>query len=163
MTEQIEPSFALLGPEYLDDLCRIEEASFSHPWSREEYRRELTENPVARYLGCFCQGELAGFLGLWLVLDEGQIANVAVAPAWRGQGLGRALMEQAIVLCLALGGRILRLEVREHNQTARGLYQSLGFREVGRRRDYYTQPTEDAILMDLDLCPAEPQAENDTP
>ena len=72
-------------------------------------------------------------------------------------------MEQAIVLCLALGGRILRLEVREHNQTARGLYQSLGFREVGRRRDYYTQPTEDAILMDLDLCPAEPQAENDTP
>ena len=88
---------------------------------------------------------------MWLVVDEGQIANVAVAPAWRKQGIGRLLMERMIAKCIALGGVRLCLEVRLSNQPARRLYANLGFQEVGLRKNYYTQPLEDAILMDLSL------------
>ena len=149
--------FRQLGLEYLAEILRIEEASFSHPWGESALRQELTANPLAHYLGCFCQGELIAFAGMWLVVDEGQIANVAVAPAWRRQGVGRLLMEQMIAKCIALGGTRLCLEVRQSNQPARMLYTALGFQEVGLRKGYYTQPTEDAILMDLDLPRLEPR------
>jgi len=97
------------------------------------------------------------FAGMWLVLDEGQVANVAVAPAWRQKGLGRQLMEQLILRCMALGGRSLSLEVRESNLPARNLYDSLGFRTVGLRKGYYTQPAEDAVLMQLDFPEESPE------
>ena len=71
---------------------------------------------------------------MWLVVDEGQIANVAVAPAWRKQGIGRLLMERMIAKCIALGGVRLCLEVRLSNQPARRLYANLGFQEVGLRK-----------------------------
>ena len=149
--------FAPLGAEHLEALCRIDQASFSHPWTEAAYRQELEQNHLAHYLGCFHGEELVAFAGMWLVLYEGQVANVAVAPAWRQKGLGRQLMEQLILRCMALGGRSLSLEVRESNLPARNLYDSLGFRTVGLRKGYYTQPAEDAVLMQLDFPEESPE------
>ena len=143
--------FAWLDSQHLAEICRIDRASFSHPWTESAYRHELKENPLAHYLGCFCGEELAGFAGFWLVVDEAQISNVAISPDFRQRGFGRQLMEQVIAHCLALGGRSISLEVRAGNVPAIALYQGLGFQTVGRRRGYYTQPDEDALLMELRL------------
>ncbi len=146
-----ELEIRVLGPEHLDSVYEIELLSFSHPWSRESYHYELLENGLAHYYGCFVREELVAFAGIWLVLDEGHIANVAVRPEYRGQGLGKLLMQRVIADCLAQGISWITLEVRESNQQARRLYQRLGFGLAGRRKGYYTLPNEDALVMTLNL------------
>ncbi|MCL2817806.1 MAG: ribosomal protein S18-alanine N-acetyltransferase [Clostridiales bacterium] len=139
-----------LVPDDLEDILRIERASFSAPWSRESYERELSANPLAYYLGCFLAGRLAGYAGFWLILDEGHIANVAVDPDCRGRGVGGFLLENLISLCFVSGGRWMTLEVRVSNLAAQGLYHKLGFVDLGRRPGYYGDG-EDAIIMWKDL------------
>ncbi|MBR5430257.1 MAG: ribosomal protein S18-alanine N-acetyltransferase [Firmicutes bacterium] len=147
----------------LDELLRLEEACFSSPWSRESYRRELTENNLAHYWGVFAGGELIGFAGYWLILDEGHITNVAVAPDRRNQGVGRFLVQGVINGCLAGGGRFLTLEVRASNAPALHLYEKMGFVSSGVRPKYYDDPKEDAVIMWKELCssPAAGEAEHD--
>ena len=84
----------------LDQLLRLEEACFSAPWSRESYRRELTENDLAHYWGVFAEDELIGFAGYWLILDEGHITNIAVAPKRQNQGVGGFLLLVLFLLLL---------------------------------------------------------------
>lgn len=131
----------------LDQLLRLEEACFSAPWSRESYRRELTENDLAHYWGVFAEDELIGFAGYWLILDEGHITNIAVAPKRQNQGVGGFLLQGVINRCLAGGGKFLTLEVRASNQAALHLYEKAGFVSSGVRPGYYDDPREDAVIM----------------
>lgn len=131
----------------LDQVMAIEEASFSHPWSRFSFVMELTENERARYLVGVAGTEVVGYVGLWLVLDEAHVTTLAVHPGWRGQGIGRQLMEAAITLARVAGCRRMTLEVRLSNVVAQHLYASLGFQAVGIRPGYYQDNDEDAVIM----------------
>ena len=94
---------------------------------------------------------VVGYLCLWAVADEVHVTNLAVDPAWRGEGIGRFLLGTLLVRHRAAGARRAFLEVRPGNTEARRLYQSLGFREVGRRRGYYVDTGEDALLLEARL------------
>lgn len=142
-----EYSVRQLTVDDLDDLLALEQACFSAPWSRAAYRRELTENDLARYWGVFADGRLIGFAGYWLILDEGHITNIAVAPDRRNRGVGRFLLQGTINGCLAGGGKFLTLEVRASNRAALHLYEKAGFVSSGRRPGYYDDPKEDAVIM----------------
>ena len=131
----------------LDSLMELEEACFTSPWSRESYRRELTENDLAHYWGVFAEDRLIGFAGYWLILDEGHITNIAVAPDRQNRGVGRFLLQGVINGCLAGGGKFLTLEVRASNQAALHLYEKAGFVSSGIRPGYYDDPREDAVIM----------------
>ena len=142
-----EYSVRQLTVDDLDDLLMLEEACFSAPWSRESYRRELAENKLAHYWGVFEEGRLIGFAGYWLILDEGHITNIAVAPERQNRGVGRFLLQGVINGCLAGGGKFLTLEVRASNQAALRLYEQAGFVSAGVRPNYYDDPKEDAVIM----------------
>lgn len=128
---------------HLPTLAALEASCFADPWSEAALREELN-NPPARFLVALCGGEVAGYLGCHHILDEAFIANVAVFPAYRRRGIGRALVEAA--KAQAAGMSRLTLEVRASNEAAIALYRSLGFVEDGVRPRFYAHPTEDAVL-----------------
>lgn len=132
----------------------IEQACFTTPWPADAYAGELTRNPAARYLVLTVGGEIAGFAGGHIILDESHITNIAIAEAHRGQGLGRALLTALLQYFANLGAVYTTLEVREHNAPALGLYRALGFIAVGRRKKYYSDNGEDALIMVCDALPA---------
>jgi len=137
----------------LDEVCALEEICFSQPWTRRQLEAQLDPSQYV-FLTALDGAQLAGYGAFLYVLDEGYISNIAVAPEYRRQGVGGALLdallESAASLCLAF----LTLEVRESNKAARSLYESRGFQVVGLRRDYYSLPREDAILMTALLPPS---------
>ena len=137
--------------EDLDEVLEIERASFSMPWSRGAFTYEIERNRVARCWVTREDDRVAGYLCLWEVADELHITNVAVHPAYRRRGIGRAMLaavlEDAVRRSLSLVG----LEVRPTNDEARALYESFGFRVVGRRRGYYYDTGEDALVMEARL------------
>ena len=132
----------------LDAVLAIEAASFTNPWTREMYLAELENHDVSY---CFLvrnsEGEVAGFCSFWRILDELHINNLAVAPEWRGSGAGTALMNRILAEGARMGARRATLEVRRSNEAALRLYQRLGFSIAGVRRDYYSQPVEDALVL----------------
>ena len=135
----------------LDALVELERACFSVPWTREQLKCEF---PDARHEFLVAEGEdgsLLGYVAMMTVLDEGDISNVAVAPAARRRGIARALVAQMLQLAQRRELSFVTLEVREHNDGAIALYQQAGFVPVGRRRSYYERPREDAILMTITL------------
>jgi ribosomal-protein-alanine N-acetyltransferase len=131
----------------IDDVLEVERLSYPTPWSRRAFISELTENAYAHYLVARAGGRVIGYVGMWLILDECHITNVAVHPAYRRQGVGRLLMQSAIEFTEAAGGRHITLEVRRTNLVAQHLYQSFGFQSVGVRKGYYTDNHEDAFIM----------------
>jgi ribosomal-protein-alanine N-acetyltransferase len=137
--------------EDLDEVLQIERASFSMPWSRGAFTYEIERNRVARCWVTREDDRVAGYLCLWEVADELHITNVAVHPAYRRRGIARAMLaavlEDAVRRSLSLVG----LEVRPTNAEARTLYESFGFRVVGRRRGYYYDTGEDALIMEARL------------
>ena len=140
-------AIARVGEEDLPAILAIEAASFSAPWTEEMFRWELAEGGsgcawVAR------RGEhVVGYLFTWIVAGEFHINNIAVAPEHRGQGIADALIKTGLEAAVEQGARVALLEVRESNAAARALYARWGFAVAGRRRRYYTHPTEDALLM----------------
>lgn len=133
----------------LPRLTELESACFSDPWPDSAFRCSMTEG---RRLLTAWEGEaLLGYAALWTVLDEGEIANVAVAPEARRRGIGDALLSAAVALAREAGLACLQLEVRAGNAPALALYEKRGFQAVGRRKNYYEKPREDAILMTLVL------------
>lgn len=137
----------------LDAIMEVEHLSFTIPWSRESFVQELTENKCARYLVLSENGKACGYAGMWLVLDEGHITNVAVHPDKRGQGLGEKLLRALVQLAADTGLNWMTLEVRRSNLTAQGLYHKLGFIDVGYRKRYYSDNQEDALIMALEELP----------
>ena len=143
----------------VDAVCAIEEATFARPWSRASIENELT-NSCARDVVLRRGGETVGYAGMWLVIDEAHVTNVAIRKDLRGQGLGEKLMRALIQLAADRGMIWMTLEVRRSNAAAQGLYRKLGFVDVGWRKRYYEDNGEDALLMGLEHLP-EGHPEND--
>lgn len=123
----------------------IEQAAFSDPWSARDFRECVTSDVV--FLVAAEPEGIVGYLIAQDAADEGEILNLAVAPARQHGGIGRALVQRALALLGGRGVQRVFLEVRESNAAARALYATLGFQEVGRRRGYYRRPIEDAIVL----------------
>ena len=134
----------------LPALTALEQACFSHPWS-EKSLAETLGNGRSLFLFAEREGEALGYLGMEYVLDEGGNTNVAVCPVHRRQGIADALLNELLRRAKGLGLATVTLEVRETNAPAIALYQKHDFVPVGRRKNYYTSPTEDAILMTVTL------------
>ncbi|WP_456276969.1 ribosomal protein S18-alanine N-acetyltransferase [Bacillus sp. AK128] len=145
MNESI--SFRLMTVADIDQILVIEHLSFTVPWSREAFLNELTSNPYASYVVMLDQQRVIGYCGLWIVLEESHVTNIAVLPEYRGRKLGEALLSQGIELSKALGAERLSLEVRVTNYVAQSLYRKLGFQDGGIRKNYYTDNGEDALVM----------------
>ncbi len=135
-----------MGYRHVDAVAQLEELCFSEPWSRQAVCQEL-ENPQAVLFAAEWGGALAGYAGLRYVMDEAYLSNLAVFPRFRHRGVGRALLQAQKRFCQGRGFAMLTLEVRASNATAIGLYRSEGFQTVGRRKNFYRIPTEDAVLM----------------
>jgi ribosomal-protein-alanine N-acetyltransferase len=131
---------------HLAALARLEAACFSSPWSKEGLRSELT-NPCAYFLVAENASEVLGYAGMHVVCGEAYLANIAVFPAARSRGVGRALLRALSDRAQAKACEFLTLEVRPSNQAALALYRSEGFQVVGQRRGFYTAPQEDALIM----------------
>ena len=135
----------------IDDLSQvmeIENATFAVPWTEMGYFSFLMREDTL-FLVAEEEGKILGYCGLLMVLDEGDITNVAVEKSRRGQGIGEALVRELAARAARRGIALLHLEVRQSNQAARGLYRKLGFLEDGLRKGYYEEPREDAVLMTL--------------
>ncbi len=143
----------------LDQVVAIERVAFTMPWSRGAFLYELEQNRVARCWVYRKDGEVVGYLCLWEVADEVHITNVAVRPDRRRQGIARHLLSAILSDGRKRRIRLVCLEVRPTNVEARGLYESFGFRVVGRRKGYYYDTGEDALVMEaeLQLTPAPPE------
>lgn len=144
------PSVIPMCAAMIPAVCEIERQCFSTPWSEKALRAELS-NDTARFLVLTVFGDAVGYVGLHLVCGEGDLANLAVLPAHRRKGYGRLLMAAAIETCKTEGAQFLTLEVRKSNAAAQALYQSLGFTKRGVRKNYYTNPAEDAWILTLDF------------
>ena len=147
----------------LDDVLAIEQESFLSPWTRGMFEAELQGNPFGRFFGAFGNGEappskrLLGYICYWVVFDELRLMNLAVRPDCRRQGIASYLVRHAVEEGMGQGTTRALLEVRAGNLPAQRLYDTFGFRQYGRRRSYYTNPDEDAILMQLQLVkPVQP-------
>ena len=131
----------------IDAIAGLDKLCFSVPWSRDAYARELRTNKLAFYIVAEEDSELIGFAGLWGIIEEGHITNVAVHPAYRNKGLGRSLVSRLIEVAEEYGIEKYTLEVRPTNEAAIRLYEKLGFKSVGRRPHYYEDNDEDALIM----------------
>ena len=149
MTFSIEP---LADDRDLEGVLEVEQESFTNPWTREMYAWELQNRSVCHiYVVRTPEHPVAGFCAFWLVFDEIHINNVALRPALRGRGLGTALIRRVFDEAARLGAKRATLEVRASNLGARRLYERLGFYLSGTRRNYYTKPVEDALILWRDL------------
>lgn len=137
----------------LDEVLAIEEVSFPTPWSRAAYHRELVTNGYATYVVGRLDGRLVAYGGMWVILDEAHVTNIAVHPDFREAGLGRLTMRVLEEKARELGALRMTLEVRVSNLPARRLYEALGYRGTGVRRNYYSDTHEDAIVMWKDIDP----------
>lgn len=164
-----------LMPMTLGDIPQvvaIDQRSFSLPWSASSYRFELTDNhashfyvavPAApppvrnfferlRRLGQPPPRLVVGYIGYWLIEDEIHISTIAVHPDWRGQGIGDQLLRVALYQAAEAAAVMVTLEVRTSNLVAQNLYRKYGFEVVGRRKRYYRDNHEDALIMTVELA-----------
>ncbi len=141
----IEP---LTSRDEIDAVLAIEEASFTSPWTREMYLAEFDNHGVSYfYLARTPQGDIAGFCSFWRILDELHINNLAVAPAHRRSRAATELLMRVLEDGAKLGAMRATLEVRRSNEPAQQLYERFGFSVAGVRRDYYSNPVEDALVL----------------
>ena len=135
----------------IDAVVELEVVAFADPWTRPAFEAALKERHARFRVARGADGGLMGYVIAWFVLDEGEIANLAVVPTARRRGVARALLEA--IIAEARESRIaqLFLEVRESNAAARALYTARGFKPVARRVRYYRKPIEDAIVLRLEL------------
>ena len=145
--------FEIVGFEnrHAREVYEIEKTSFSTPWSKNEFDT-LKINPNARAFCAVSGGRVCGFAVIYIMGSDAELMDIAVHPDFRRKGIGEALMDKAVSLCEEEGAERLLLEVRVSNENAINLYRKKGFEKVGERKDYYSNPTENAGLYDLKLC-----------
>lgn len=131
----------------IDNVLEVEQDCFSVPWSRDSFVREITNNSVALYLVAKIENKAVGYIGVWKIIDEGHITNVAVHSKYRGLGIGNELVSTLLSLCKEDGITAFTLEVRKSNIIAQSLYKKYGFTECGVRKGYYQDNKEDAVIM----------------
>lgn len=140
-----------MSPDDLEAVLAIERAAFSTPWSWTSFRNLLARVDADLWVAV-AEGEVVGYAVVWYAASECELGNLAVAPSRRSRGIGRALLEWTLRKSSERGTERVYLEVRLSNGVAQELYQSRGFVQVGLRRRYYRKPTEDAVVMCLDLA-----------
>ncbi len=130
---------------------QIEKDSFQYPWPKKEFFVELVRNRFAKYFVCYLEKEMVGFLGLWLILDEAHIANIAVKPTYRKKGIGHLLMNFGEQLAVQARCKTIVLEVGISNSIALDFYKQRGYKVTYRRKNYYAHSFEDAYEMIKEL------------
>lgn len=139
------------APEDVDAVAAIESEAFTSPWSRQTFL-DLVDRPNLELLVLEHAAEgVIGYAVLWCIMDQGELANVAVTPKHRGRGLGVFLLSRVLEIARERGIETVFLEVRVSNRRAVTLYERLGFTDVGVRRGYYERPKEDARIMKVVL------------
>jgi ribosomal-protein-alanine N-acetyltransferase len=136
-----------LSLEHIDDVLKIDNLSFPTPWSRNSFQREVETNKFARYVVAKRDELILGYAGMWLILDEAHITNIAVHPEYRGIDIGNRLLEALIIMAKVDNIESMTLEVRKSNIVAQNLYIKHGFVQEGIRKEYYGDNREDAIIM----------------
>jgi len=138
--------YVIMREEHLEQIAELEKQCFSDPWSLNSITSEL-HNDLSLWIVAEQDGVVAGYVGSQSVLGEADMMNLAVAPGFRRQGIGRELVEVLVERLKERGAHILILEVRASNDAAIALYEALGFVQVGRRPNYYVHPKEDALIL----------------
>jgi ribosomal-protein-alanine N-acetyltransferase len=144
-----ELRLAQMDMDDVPEIMAVDRLCFRAPWSENAYQSEL-KNSVAFYLVARCDGVLVGFGGAWLVMDEAHVTTLGVHPDYRGRGIGERLFAEMLAEAIRRGVQRASLEVRESNDSARRLYEKYGFTPVARRRGYYSDNGEDAVVMWVD-------------
>ncbi|NKE08106.1 ribosomal protein S18-alanine N-acetyltransferase [Mesobacillus selenatarsenatis] len=144
-------TFRHMTVDDLDEVMEVEVNSFTIPWSREAFFNELTKNQFAQYLIVEVDQKVVGYCGVWIIVDEAHITNIALLPEYRGMRLGEALMAKVMKLGREMGAMRMTLEVRVSNVRAQNLYRKFGFEEGAIRKQYYTDNMEDALVMWVNL------------
>ena len=144
---------SLIRKMILEDIpavVQLDQVSFSLPWPERSFRFEVTDNPASRCWVAEIDRRIAGMVVAWLFVNEVHIATIATHPDFRRMGIGSRLLSHTLLHALEEGARSSFLEVRESNLAAREMYRKFGYEEEGRRRRYYRDNDEDAILMSLE-------------
>ena len=149
MNERILYHIRKAEPGDVNALAELDQRCFASPWSRQSFEEEVVKNPLALYLVAEGDhGELLGYAGVWMIAGEGHITNVAASPEHRRCGIARGILTQLFEICETRHGiEAFTLEVRPSNAPALALYQSFGFEAAGRRKGYYEDNVEDALIM----------------
>jgi len=137
----------LMTLDHIDDIYEIELQSFSVPWDKSDFVKEITENDKAIYVVAAFDGEVAGYGGMWHIVNEGHITNIAVSEKYRQNGVGSAILAHLIDIAHEKEMIGLTLEVRVGNEAAMKMYSKFGFKAEGLRKNYYTDTKEDAVIM----------------
>lgn len=135
----------------VDHVMKVEELSFTTPWPREIFYQEIVENSYAHYFVVELEENIIGYGGMWVVIDDAQITNIAVKPKYRGYKIGEKLFQHILQHAMQMGVKRLSLEVRASNIIAQRLYRKFGLVPGGVRKNYYTDNKEDAIIMWVNL------------
>lgn len=143
--EEISVRAMVLGD--IEEIMKIEKLCFTVPWSRLSFQREIKENMLAKYFIVELEGSIVGYGGMWIIIDEAHITNIAIHPEFRGRNLGGFLLKSMIEYAKNINVFKMTLEVRRSNEAARGLYRKFGFKDIGVRPRYYSDNNEDAIIM----------------
>ena len=133
--------------EHVDQIIEVEKECFSTPWSKQSFLQEIENNNLARYFVALDKNEVIGYIGMWSIVGEGHITNIAIKSSHRKMGAGAKLMDEIINYSLINNIISLTLEVRENNHKAIALYKKFGFNTLGVRKDYYAKPKENALIM----------------
>ncbi|MCI7020783.1 MAG: ribosomal protein S18-alanine N-acetyltransferase [Clostridiales bacterium] len=135
-----------MNESHVKQVAELEKICFSDPWSENSVASELN-NPLSVWLVAEGNGIVCGYVGSQTVLDETDMMNIAVHPDFRRKGIAAALIAELVRLLKERGSRILRLEVRESNAPAISLYETMGFTQLGLRKNYYRNPKENALIL----------------
>ncbi|MGO0058992.1 ribosomal protein S18-alanine N-acetyltransferase [Brevibacillus fluminis] len=151
MAEKDWLTFRFMTLDDVEAVGELERLAFPTPWPVDAFVNELTINQNAKYLLAIADEKVVAYCGVWVILDEAHITNIAVHPDYRGRKIGERLMRQIMGLARLFGAERMTLEVRPSNTTARNLYGKLGFIAAGVRKGYYSDNNEDAIIMWVEL------------
>lgn len=133
--------------EHIDEVSELEQICFYTPWTKKDFIKEITENKLAIYIVAMDNKKVVGYAGMWHIVDEGHITNIAVMPQYQHCGVGSELVKKLIDIAVAKKMVGLTLEVRIGNLSAQKLYTKFGFKPEGIRKRYYSDTGEDAIIM----------------
>ncbi|MFD2211613.1 ribosomal protein S18-alanine N-acetyltransferase [Virgibacillus halophilus] len=142
-----EPLIRPMALADIEAVMKVETATYTSPWERHIFFQELSQNFHAHYYVLELEGEVIGYAGMWVVVDDAQITNIAILPGYRGKKYGEQLFRFMVGKAVILGAVHLSLEVRVSNHIAQRMYSKFGLVEGGIRKNYYSDNQEDAIVM----------------